>query len=98
MEQIRAASQKVQEMITGLSESMKQQVAAVKELSQALEQRERDEPEHLGGNGGADHQCQAGVRGGGERERRDARRGQRCRGNVSIHGAAGRAWHKISRK
>jgi methyl-accepting chemotaxis protein len=37
MEQIRAASQKVQEMIAGLSDSMSQQVAAVKELSKALE-------------------------------------------------------------
>ncbi len=37
MEQIRAASQKVQEMIAGLSESMTQQVGAVKELSKALE-------------------------------------------------------------
>lgn len=36
MEQIRAASQKVQEMITGLSESLIQQVGAVKELSNAL--------------------------------------------------------------
>jgi methyl-accepting chemotaxis protein len=36
MEQIRAASQKVQEMIAGLSEAMVQQVGAVKELSQAL--------------------------------------------------------------
>jgi methyl-accepting chemotaxis protein len=36
MEMIRAASQKVQEMIAGLSESMVQQVGAVKELSQAL--------------------------------------------------------------
>ena len=36
MEQIRAASQKVKEMITGLSESMTQQVDAVKELSKAL--------------------------------------------------------------
>lgn len=37
MEQIRAASQKVQEMITGLSDSMHQQVASVKELSTALQ-------------------------------------------------------------
>ena len=37
MEQIRAASQKVQDMIAGLSESMTQQVGAVKELSRALE-------------------------------------------------------------
>jgi methyl-accepting chemotaxis protein len=37
MEQIRAASQKVKEMINGLSESMMQQVGAVKELSKALE-------------------------------------------------------------
>jgi methyl-accepting chemotaxis protein len=37
MEQIRAASQKVKEMIGGLSESMLQQVDAVKELSKALE-------------------------------------------------------------
>jgi methyl-accepting chemotaxis protein len=36
MEQIRGASQKVKEMIGGLSESMTQQVAAVKELSSAL--------------------------------------------------------------
>ena len=36
MEQIRGASQKVQEMIAGLSESMTQQVDAVKELSKAL--------------------------------------------------------------
>jgi len=36
MEQIRAASQKVKEMIAGLSESMQQQVGAVKELSKAL--------------------------------------------------------------
>jgi methyl-accepting chemotaxis protein len=36
MEQIRAASQKVKEMIGGLSESMTQQVEAVKELSKAL--------------------------------------------------------------
>jgi methyl-accepting chemotaxis protein len=36
MEQIRAASQKVQEMIAGLSESMTQQVGAVKKLSNAL--------------------------------------------------------------
>ncbi len=36
MEQIRAASQKVKEMIAGLSESMSQQVEAVKELSAAL--------------------------------------------------------------
>jgi len=37
MEQIRAASQKVQEMIAGLSQSMTQQVGAVKELAKALE-------------------------------------------------------------
>jgi methyl-accepting chemotaxis protein len=37
MEQIRAASQKVQEMIAGLSTSMSQQVEAIKELAQALE-------------------------------------------------------------
>ncbi len=37
MEQIRDASQKVQQMIVGLSESMTQQVGAVKELSKALE-------------------------------------------------------------
>jgi methyl-accepting chemotaxis protein len=37
MEQIRDASQKVKEMIAGLSESMTQQVTAVKELSKALE-------------------------------------------------------------
>ena len=36
MEQIRAASQTVKEMIAGLSESMTQQVEAVKELSKAL--------------------------------------------------------------
>ncbi|MFI5368987.1 MAG: methyl-accepting chemotaxis protein, partial [Spirochaetia bacterium] len=36
MEQIRAASQKVKEMIAGLSESMDQQVQAVKEFSTAL--------------------------------------------------------------
>jgi len=36
MEQIRAASQKVKEMITGLSDSMQQQVGAVQELSKAL--------------------------------------------------------------
>ncbi len=36
MEQIRAASQKVKEMISGLSDSMRQQVEAVKELSKAL--------------------------------------------------------------
>jgi methyl-accepting chemotaxis protein len=36
MEQIRAASQKVKEMINGLSDSMTQQVEAVKELSKAL--------------------------------------------------------------
>jgi methyl-accepting chemotaxis protein len=36
MEQIRAASQQVKEMINGLSESMTQQVEAVKELSKAL--------------------------------------------------------------
>ena len=37
MEQIGTASQKVQEMIAGLSESMTQQVGAVKELAKALE-------------------------------------------------------------
>ena len=37
MEQIRAASQKVQQMIAGLSDSMTQQVTAVKELTKALE-------------------------------------------------------------
>jgi methyl-accepting chemotaxis protein len=37
MEQIRDASQKVKEMIAGLSDSMNQQVAAVKELAKALE-------------------------------------------------------------
>ncbi len=37
MEQIRAASQKVQEMITGLSRSMQEQVVGVKELTVALE-------------------------------------------------------------
>jgi methyl-accepting chemotaxis protein len=37
MEQIRAASQKVQEMIAGLSDSMSQQVSAVKALAKALE-------------------------------------------------------------
>ncbi len=37
MEQIRVASQKVKEMISGLSESMTQQVEAVKELAKALE-------------------------------------------------------------
>ena len=37
MEQIRAASQKVQQMIAGLSDSMTQQVEAVKELAKALE-------------------------------------------------------------
>jgi len=36
MEQIRAASQKVKEMIGGLSQSMAQQVESVKELSKAL--------------------------------------------------------------
>jgi methyl-accepting chemotaxis protein len=36
MEQIRAASQQVKEMIAGLSESVTQQVEAVKELSKAL--------------------------------------------------------------
>ncbi|MGA2544968.1 MAG: methyl-accepting chemotaxis protein [Rectinemataceae bacterium] len=36
MEQIRTASQKVKEMISGLSDSMTQQVEAVKELSKAL--------------------------------------------------------------
>ena len=36
MEQIRSASQKVKEMINGLSDSMTQQVEAVKELSKAL--------------------------------------------------------------
>jgi methyl-accepting chemotaxis protein len=36
MEQIRVASQKVKEMIAGLSESMQQQVGAVQELSNAL--------------------------------------------------------------
>jgi len=36
MEQIRAASQKVKEMIAGLSESLQQQVEAVKQLSKAL--------------------------------------------------------------
>jgi methyl-accepting chemotaxis protein len=36
MEQIRAASQKVKEMIAGLSESLAQQVASVKELTSAL--------------------------------------------------------------
>jgi len=36
MEQIRAASQKVKEMISGLSESMTLQVESVKELSKAL--------------------------------------------------------------
>ncbi len=36
MEQIREASEKVKEMIAGLSESMRQQVEAVKELSNAL--------------------------------------------------------------
>ncbi|HEY9594343.1 MAG TPA: methyl-accepting chemotaxis protein, partial [Spirochaetia bacterium] len=37
MEQIRDASQKVKEMIGGLSDSMRQQVGAVKELAKALE-------------------------------------------------------------
>ncbi|MFI5369818.1 MAG: methyl-accepting chemotaxis protein, partial [Spirochaetia bacterium] len=37
MEQIRGASQKVKEMIGGLSDSMTQQVGAVKELARALE-------------------------------------------------------------
>jgi methyl-accepting chemotaxis protein len=37
MEQIRDASQKVKEMIAGLSDSMTQQVGAVKELTKALE-------------------------------------------------------------
>ncbi len=37
MEQIRGASQKVKEMIAGLSDSMAQQVGAVKELARALE-------------------------------------------------------------
>lgn len=37
MEQIRDASQKVKEMIVGLSQSMTQQVEAVKELSKALQ-------------------------------------------------------------
>ena len=37
MEQIRGASQQVKEMIAGLSESMTQQVEAVKELSKALQ-------------------------------------------------------------
>jgi methyl-accepting chemotaxis protein len=37
MEQIREASQKVKEMIAGLSDSMTQQVGAVKELTKALE-------------------------------------------------------------
>jgi methyl-accepting chemotaxis protein len=37
MEQIRGASQKVKEMIAGLSVSMNQQVGAVKELAKALE-------------------------------------------------------------
>jgi len=37
MEQIREASQKVREMIAGLTEAMEQQVSAVKELSKALE-------------------------------------------------------------
>src|SRR5208337_2348989 len=37
MEQIRAASQKVQQMIAGLSDSMSRQVGAVKELTTALE-------------------------------------------------------------
>jgi len=37
MEQIREASQKVKEMIAGLTEAMEQQVSAVKELSKALE-------------------------------------------------------------
>jgi hypothetical protein len=37
MEQIRAASQTVQEMMAGLSNSMSQQVEAIKELTQALE-------------------------------------------------------------
>jgi len=37
MEQIRGASQKVKEMIAGLSDSMTQQVGAVKELARALE-------------------------------------------------------------
>ncbi len=36
MEQIRAASQKVKEMIAGLAESMNQQVDAVKEMTKAL--------------------------------------------------------------
>jgi hypothetical protein len=36
MEQIRAASQKVKEMIGGLSESMRQQVEAVREMTHAL--------------------------------------------------------------
>ena len=36
MEQIRAASQQVKDMIAGLSSSMTQQVSAVKDLSQAL--------------------------------------------------------------
>ncbi len=36
MEQIRAASQKVKEMIAGLSDSMTQQVSAVKEMAKAL--------------------------------------------------------------
>ena len=37
MEQIREASQRVKEMIAGLTEAMEQQVGAVKELSKALE-------------------------------------------------------------
>jgi len=36
MEQIRAASQRVQEMISGLAEAMQQQVGAVQELTKAL--------------------------------------------------------------
>ena len=72
MEQIRAASQQVNQMIGGLSESMAQQVAAVKELAQGAGAGERDEPEHHGGHGGAGDQREAGDHGGGERERADA--------------------------
>ena len=58
MEQIRAASQKVQEMIAELSESMTQQVGAIKELAKALGES-RDEPEHFRGDGGTDDERHA---------------------------------------
>ena len=51
-------------------------------------QRQRDEPEHLGGHRGADDQRQAGIQGGGERERRDAERRLGGGRDVRVHRAA----------